>query len=206
MMPEVRSDEDGLSDWALLALAHEGDEDAFRRIVERHQNRLIALCQRLLGNREEALDAAQEVFLKTYRKAGSLKQRGELFTWMYRVATNHCLNRIRRRKIVRFLSLSSQPGEDATPLQPVDLSPRPDETVQSKQRWRATERAIGELPENQRLVLLLAKFEGLSYRQIAETLGITEGAVESRLFRAMRNLDKAQEEAPSGVSQTGIRS
>ena len=204
MMPEVRSDEDGLSDWALLALANHGDEDAFRRIVERHQDRLIALCQRLLGNREEALDAAQEVFLKTYRKAGSLKQRGELFTWMYRVATNHCLNRIRRRKIVRFLSMSTLAGEQSAPLQPVDLSPRPDETVQSKQRWQATERAIAELPENQRLVLLLAKFEGLSYRQIAETLGITEGAVESRLFRAMRNLDKAQDKAPSGVSQTGI--
>ena len=203
-MPEVRSDEDGLSDWALLALANHGDEDAFRRIVERHQDRLIALCQRLLGNREEALDAAQEVFLKTYRKAGSLKQRGELFTWMYRVATNHCLNRIRRRKIVRFLSLSTLAGEQSAPLQPVDLSPRPDETVQSKQRWQATERAIAELPENQRQVLLLAKFEGLSYRHIAETLGITEGAVESRLFRAMRNLDKAQDKAPSGVSQTGI--
>lgn len=200
MMPEVRADVEAASDWVLLARAHEGDQEAFQEIVERHQDRLISLCQRLLGHREEALDAAQEVFVKTYRKAGKLEQRGELYTWMYRVATNYCLNRIRRRKIVRFLSLTALPDRDAAPLQPVDLGPRPDDELEARQRWHATARAIASLPENQRLVLVLAKFEGLSYRQIAETLGISEGAVESRLFRAMRNIEKAQEESGSRVS------
>lgn len=199
-MPEVRADEVDASDWALLARAHEGDQEAFQQIVERHQDRLIGLCQRLLGNREEALDAAQEVFLKTYRKGGGLERKGALYTWMYRVATNHCLNRIRRRKIVRFLSLTALPDRDAAPLQPVDLGPRPDDELDARQRWQTTERAIADLPESQRVVLLLAKFEGLSYREIAKTLGITEGAVESRLFRAMRNLERAQERTESRVS------
>ena len=192
MMPEVQSDEGGLSDWDLLAQAGEGDEDAFRQIVERHQDRLIRLCESMLHNRAEALDAAQEVFLKTYRKAGRLKQQGQLFTWMYRVATNHCLNSIRRRKIVRFRPLGAGAEDEAPPIQPIDVAPRQDEALESRQRWRATRRRSTELPESQRAVLVLAKFEGLSYREIAETLEITEGAVESRLFRAMRNLTKAQ--------------
>ena len=203
MMPGVRSDEGGLSDWALLARAQDGDEDAFHRIVERHQDRLIRLGERMLNSREEALDVAQEVFIKTYRKAGSLENRGELFTWMYRVATNNCLNRIRRRKIVRFLSLASESRDEAPVFQPVDGAPRPDEALESRQHWQSTQRIIASLPENQRAVLVLAKFEGLSYREIADTLEITEGAVESRLFRAMRNIEKAQEADRSGVSETG---
>ncbi len=203
MMPGVRSDEGGLSDWVLLARTHDGDEDAFHQIVERHQDRLIRLCERLLNNREEALDAAQEVFLKTYRKAGGLQQRGELYTWLYRVATNNCLNRLRRRKIVRFLPLSSDSREEARLTQPLDRAPRPDEVLESRQRWEATRQIIAALPEKQRTVLVLAKFEGLSYRQIAETLKISEGAVESRLFRAMRNIEKAQENSVSRVTETG---
>ncbi len=71
------------------------------------------------GDREEALDAAQEVFLKTYGRAGSLEPKGELFTWMYRVATNHCLNRIRRRKLAQFLSLTPDPEGEGANLDPV---------------------------------------------------------------------------------------
>lgn len=192
-MPEVRSDEGGQSDWALLARAQQGDQDAFQQIVERHQDRLIGLCYRILNDREEALDAAQEVFIKTYRKAGSLEQRGELFTWMYRVATNHCLNRLRRRKIVRFVPLIPEGSDESAVTEPVDGASRPDESLASRQTWRSTQRSIAALPVNQRAVLILTKFEGLSYREVAETLGISEGAVESRLFRAMRNLEKAQE-------------
>jgi len=184
-----------------MTLAGKGDEDAFRSIVERHQDRLVRLCQRLLHDREEALDAAQEVFIKAYRKAGKLEPRGELFTWLYRVATNHCLNRLRRRRIARFLPIGETHGDEAAPLEPADRAPTPDQEVAARERWQATRKAISRLPESQRAVLILAKFEGFSYRQIAETLQITEGAVESRLFRAMRNLSTAQESTQPGVSQ-----
>jgi len=200
-MPNVLLDETSESDWQLLSRTAEGDEEAFRRLVERHQDRLVGLCQRLLGDREEALDAAQEVFLKTYGKAGSLQPKGELFTWMYRVATNHCLNRIRRRKLAQFLSLTPDPGAEAASLEPVDNAPDALATLESRRRWRQTLEAIGALPESQRVVLILARFEGLPYRQIGEILGISEGAVESRLFRAMRHLKGAQESASLGVSR-----
>lgn len=201
VMPKVLSDEISVSDWQLLSLTAGGDEDAFRRLVERHQDRLVGLCQRLLGDREEAMDAAQEVFLKTYGRAGSLEPKGELFTWMYRVATNHCLNRIRRRKLAQFLSLTADPEGEGANLDPADDAPDALATLESRRRWRKTRQEIEALPESQRVVLILARFEGLPYRQIGEILGISEGAVESRLFRAMRRLRGAQESAASGVSR-----
>jgi RNA polymerase sigma-70 factor (ECF subfamily) len=201
VMPNVRPDETQVSDWRLLSLTAEGDEDAFRALVERHQDRLVGLCQRLLGDRDEALDAAQEVFLKTYTQAGSLQPKGQLFTWMYRVATNLCLNRIRRRKLARFLSLTPDPRDEGPSLDPVDRAPDAFATLEARRRWKRTLEEIEALPESQRVVLILARFEGLPYRQIGEILGISEGAVESRLFRAMRHLQEAQESATSGVSR-----
>lgn len=200
-MPEISPEQELVDDWNLLALAGEGDEQAFRTIVERHQNRLVRLCHRYLRDREEALDAAQEVFIKAYQKAGTLDRKGELYTWLYRVATNHCLNKLRRHKIVRFLPMGESSEEDSACYEPMDPSAAPDQELAARERWQATWDVISRLPDNQRAVLVLAKFEGLSYREIAEILQITEGAVESRLFRAMRNLSKAQETSKSGVSQ-----
>jgi len=186
----------GSEEWEWLARAAGGDEVAFARLVERHQDRLTGLCQRLLGNREQALDAAQEVFLKLYRKAGTLERRGQLYTWLYRVASNYCLNRLRRRKIVRFLSLrtAGEEGDEGWEWDFADPTPGPEARLEAARRWRATRRAIDALPTNQRAVLVLARWEGLSQREIAEALEISEGAVESRLFRAMRNLERAQED------------
>ena len=201
VMADMTPEQELVDDWQLLALAGDGDEEAFRSLVERHQDRLVRLCQRILHDREEALDAAQEVFIKAYRKAGKLERKGELFTWLYRVATNHCLNKLRRRRIVRFLTIGESHEDETVWLEPTDQAPTPDQQLVDKERWQATAAALSRLPDNQRAVLVLAKFEGFSYRQISETLQITEGAVESRLFRAMKNLSKAQESSHPGVSQ-----
>jgi RNA polymerase sigma-70 factor (ECF subfamily) len=190
-----------VDDRELLALTAAGDGEAFTRLVERHQGRLLRLCQRLLGEREEARDAVQEVFLKVYRKAGGFRPQGQVYTWLYRIATNHCLNQLRRRKVVRFLRLEGGRREDGgLAFDPPDSAPGPAESEAARRRWRQTKSAIAALPPGQRAVLVLARFEGLSYKQIAATLGITVGAVESRLFRAMRNLEAAQETDASGFS------
>ena len=192
--------------WADLArvAAREGDEEAaFARLVESHQDRLLRLCERMLGDVEEARDGVQEVFLKVYRKAGQVRPQGQVYTWLYRVAVNHCLNKLRRRKLVRFLRWESQSrtddAETAAPFNPPDAAPDPQAALEARRRWLATRRAIAALPENQRTVLVLARFEGLSYKQIAEVLEISEGAVESRLFRAMRRLEATQESDSSRV-------
>ncbi|HEX3125706.1 MAG TPA: RNA polymerase sigma factor [Thermoanaerobaculia bacterium] len=178
--------------WDALARVAAGDPDAFASVVESHQERLLRLCERLLGDAEEARDAAQEVFLKAFRKAGELKPQGQVYTWLYRVAINHCFNKLRRRRLVRFLRFESAPEEDAPSFDPPDAGADPAASLEARQRWQATRKAIASLPDNQRAVLILARFEGLSYRQIAEVLGITEGAVESRLVRAMRRIEAIQ--------------
>lgn len=186
--------------WDALARVAAGQVEAFSALVEAHQERLLRLCERLLGNAEEARDAAQDVFLKMFRKAGQVEPRGQVFTWLYRVAVNHCLNKLRRRRLVRFLRWDDPGEEETADYEPADRSPDPAAALEAKRRWQATRRAIEALPANQRSVVILARFEGLSYKQIAEVLRITEGAVESRLFRALRRLESAQETGPPGVS------
>jgi RNA polymerase sigma-70 factor (ECF subfamily) len=205
--------------WEALARVASGDLEAFSLVVETHQERLLHLCERLLGDREEARDAAQEVFLKAFRKAGELRPQGQVFTWLYRIAVNHCLNKLRRHKIARFFRLESpalSPGgagaDDPAPaFDPPDPAPSPEAALAARRRWQAVRQAIAALPESQRAVLILVRFEGLSYRQAAEVLKITEGAVESRLVRALRRLhaagpgpgDSAQETGPSRVARDG---
>ena len=181
-------------DRVVLARVAAGDDGGFGELVERNQERLLHLCERLLGNPEEARDAAQETFLKAYRKAASFKPRGQVSTWLYRIATNHCLNQLRRRRIVRFVGFAPRRAEEPE-IDPPDSRADPGREHEARRRWRRTREAIDRLPPGQRSVLVLAKFEGLSYRQVAEVLEITEGAVESRLFRAMRRIEAAQEEA-----------
>lgn len=193
-------------DWEVLRRVAGGDVEAFGALVERHEERLVRLCTRLLHDPDEARDAAQEVFLRAFRKAASYRPRGQVFTWLYRIAVNHCLNRLRRRGLVRFLSLSPADAEEPA-LEPADRSPDAQRGLEARASWRVTGRAIARLPAGQRAVLALAKFEGLAYREIAEALGITEGAVESRLFRAMRALERAraQESGSAAVSRRGER-
>ncbi len=185
--------------WEALARVAAGDTDAFTSLVETHQERLLRLCERLLGDAEEARDAAQEVFLKAYRKAADFRPQGQVYTWLYRIATNLCLNRLRRRRLVRFIPWETPADRDAPYFDPPDASPDAATVLDSRQRWQEARRAIAQLPPSQRAVLVLARFEGLSYRQIAEVLGISEGAVESRLFRAMRRIEAAQESAAPRV-------
>jgi RNA polymerase sigma-70 factor (ECF subfamily) len=188
-------------DWRLLARCAAGDFSAFDALVGRHQDRLYRVCARVLGDREEARDAVQDVFLKLFRKAGELRPRGQLFTLLYRIAVNHCLNRIRRRRLARFLPFGGGAEEETeVAFDPPDPRADPVHAAQAKERWHSLRRAIEELPPGQRVVLLLARFEGLSQREIARVLEISEGAVESRLVRAMRTLEKSQEKAGFGVS------
>lgn len=188
-------------DREILERVASGDVDAFGELVERHQERLIGLCRRFLGDAEAARDAAQDVFLKIFRKAATYKPKGKVSTWMHRIAVNHCLNLLRRRRLVRFLSFgelgkpSPAADEDAMLFDPPDDAADPESELASRRRWRRTREALDALPPGQRAVLVLAKFEGFSYREIAETLEITESAVESRLFRAMRKITQTLEKA-----------
>ena len=198
-MTERSQPEDHDPDRDLLERVAAGDVESFGVLVERHEKRLYRLCERMLQHPEEAREAAQEVFLKAFRKAASYRPRGKVYTWLYRIAVNHCLNVLRRRRLAQFLSFGDVGGsgdadDGARPeFEPEAGGPDAERELEARRRWRATRELIDRLPAGQRAVLVLAKFEGLSYRRIAEVLEISEGAVESRLFRAMQRLKKAQE-------------
>lgn len=187
-------------DRGILERVAGGDTESFAVLVERHQGRLVRLCQRLLHSHGEAEEVTQEVFLEAFRRASSFKPHGKVYTWLYRIAVNRCLKRLRRRRIVRFLGfgeLESSDAEDGRLFEPVDMdAPDAEARLEARRRWQTTRQHIEALPAGQRAVLILAKLEGLSYREIAETLDITEGAVESRLFRAMRTLTRRKGPTP----------
>ena len=187
-------------DWELLARVGAGDGPAFEELVERHHRRLLRVCERLLGDREEARDAVQEVLLRVLHKAGGFRPRALVSTWLYRIAVNHCLNVLRRRRIVRMLSLTAtdEAGEEERALDPVEERPGPQRELAARREWRHVQRAIAALPPGQRAVLVLVRLEGLAYKEVAETLGITLGAVESRLVRAMRALERLRQSAQEG--------
>ncbi len=192
-------------DWEILFRSVQGDGEAFPLLFERYEGRVHAVCERLLGDVDSARDATQEVFIKLFRSAANLQPRGKLFTWLYRIAVNHCLNQLRRRRLVQWLSLSEnrQPGareEQGLEWEPLDTSADPERVLELRERWQQTRKALEKLPPGQRAVLVLARFEGLAYREIAEVLGISVGAVESRLVRAMKRLLEAQEDELRRVS------
>ena len=186
-----------------LMHARSGDRKALEDLLERHQGWIFNIALRMLYHPQDAEDATQEILVKILTRLSSFEGRSSFRTWLYRIAVNHCLNRLRRRSLVRFFSLSRDEEEPA--VDPPDPAPDPERSLDAARRWRAAKERIERLPANQRAVLVLAKFEGLSYREIAAILSITESAVESRLVRAMRTLVRAQGSELSAVSDKGVK-
>lgn len=187
-------------DRGVLERVAAGDTESFALLVERHERRLVQLCRHMLRDPGEAEEAVQEVFLKAFRKAPSFRPRGRVFTWLYRIAVNHCLNILRRRSIVRFVSLGRSAREDdegtgdGQHTEPADGAPDAADRLEQRRRLRALRRALDRLPPSQRTVVVLVRLEGLSYRDAAAAMEISVKALESRLVRAMRTLSTADAE------------
>lgn len=160
-----------------VRLAQQGDHAAYGAIVRRHQDRIYRHLLHLTGSREEALELAQEVFIKAWEALPSWRPDAQIHTWLYRIASNLALDVLRRRKVVQFVPLADD--YDA----PAD-SPGPEAQLRAKQDLLALDAALARLTPEQRAIVLLREVEGLSYEEIAASLGIDEGTVKSRLARA----------------------
>jgi RNA polymerase sigma-70 factor (ECF subfamily) len=169
-----------------VARARAGDPTAFDDLVLRFQDRVYNMSYRILGNREDALDISQEVFLTAFRALERFESRSSFGTWIYRVTVNRCRDELRRRgsrKHARPYSLDAA-EEDGRALEPRSKDPAPAERAATAETQAFVARAIGELPEDAREVLVLRDTEDLSYDEIAEALEIPVGTVRSRLNRA----------------------
>ncbi|HSM50882.1 MAG TPA: sigma-70 family RNA polymerase sigma factor [Thermoanaerobaculia bacterium] len=176
-------------DAADVARARAGDEAAFERLVSRHEAALYRLAWRMLGRREEALDAVQEAFLRVFRGLGSYRGEAAFRTWATGIAINVCRNRLaaaETRASRRSRSLDAparEGGELREPALP-DPSPGPEAEARGAELRRALGRALAELTPEHRAVLLLCEMQGLSYEEAAAALGCRLGTVRSRLARA----------------------
>ncbi|MBN1893840.1 RNA polymerase sigma factor [bacterium] len=168
----------------LIERFRSGDPEAFRQIVDIQYPQVYRLCFRFLGNREDAEEICQDVFIRLHRTGAGYRQEGKLFTFLYRIAVRLCLNRIRDRKRRNWTSL-----EHAAPVGSL-VSDSPDRLLEQKEKEQAVRKAVDELPEAQRTALILRRYQELSYSEIAKVMQCSEASVESMLFRARQTLRK----------------
>jgi RNA polymerase sigma-70 factor (ECF subfamily) len=167
------------TDISLMELVRKGDAKAFELLLSRHQRSVFNLALRFLGDAGEAEDITQEVFIRVYKSAGSYTPDAKFSTWLYTIVRNLCFNALRRRKVIAFVSME----EEALPEIPCIQ----DDPIQVIDRAQVRERvvsAVHGLPENMRFAVILNKFHGLQYEEIAKVLGCSVNAVKLRMLRA----------------------
>lgn len=178
-----------LDDRSLALAFRNGDERAFEEIVRRYQRQVASILYLTLGSRKDVEDLTQDVFLRVHGSLGRVKVASSLFSWIYRIAVNIAIDEARRRRIRKFVSLDflTEPGRsDFEPEDPVRASDR----ALAGEKREMVVAALQRLSPSHRAALVLREYEDLSYREIAETLGISEQAVKSRIFRAREELQK----------------
>ncbi len=170
--------EQAADDSAAVARCLAGDSAAFEVIVARYQQVLFTVAVRMLGDEEDARDAAQNTFVKVFEKLGTYDRHHRFFSWIYRILVNECLNVRRRPAAVR----TSEPlEEDVVRKSDADL-------VEATERRNAVKKAILALPEPYREVIVLRHFAALSYDEMSEAIGISAKTVKSRLYSARQQL------------------
>ncbi len=174
-------------DHALMARVAEGDQRAFRQLVERHQDAVVGTVTKMLGNASDSEDIAQMVFIRIWKHARNYKPDNRFTTYLYTIVRNLVYNESRRRS--RKRTISTDQREDEQHLQyPDDPASQPDATLLDNELRAAIDAAIESLPENQRLAVVLRRYENLSYEEIAEVLETSLPSVKSLLFRARTTL------------------
>lgn len=188
-LPPARDVASGTPEHLLIARLRRRDPAAFELLVRTHQDRVYDFCVRMLADREEAFDLTQEIFISIHRHMDKFRADAKLTTWVYRIARNHCLNRLKYLKR-RGRGRSEEYGEtnELSITEAMGGAGRPDDAVASKTDRELVHRAIKELDEDQRALVVLRDVEGLSYEEIMEITELPEGTVKSRLHRAREKL------------------
>ena len=180
-----------LSDSELALALKGGDEGAFEELVRRHQGRVYAVAYRLTGNREDALDIAQESFVKAYRKIHAWQPHGGFLAWLLRLTTNQAIDTLRRRKRQRYDRLADdRHGEEGDGYVVVSTSSDSAREVWAHEIEERVRAALTVLSKTQRTVFVLRHYEGLQLSEIADEIGCTVGSVKVHLFRALKKLQR----------------
>ncbi|AGX02194.1 MULTISPECIES: RNA polymerase sigma factor SigW [Bacillaceae] len=168
-----------------------GDQNAFGEIVEIYKDKVFQLCFRMLGNRHEAEDIAQEAFLRAYVNIQSFNIDLKFSTWLYRIATNLCIDRIRKKKPDYFLDAEVAGTDGLTMYSQIAADTRlPEEDVESLELQETIQNEISKLPEKYRSVIVLKYIEELSLNEISEIMDLPLGTVKTRIHRGREALRK----------------
>ena len=174
-------------DHKLMVKIGNGDHAAFRCLVQRHQNSLVGTISKMLGNESDSEDIAQQVFIRVWKHAKRYKPDNKFTTYLYTIARNLVYNESRRRSRKRTTS-SDQLEEDHHLQFPDDANHEPDNNLLESELRKAIDAAIEKLPENQRLAVVLRRYENVPYEEIAVILNTSVPSVKSLLFRARTTL------------------
>ncbi len=179
-------------DAGLVQRAKAGDRKAFEELVLRYQDRIYTVTVRVLGNRDDALEASQETFLKAYRALQRFDGRSAFYTWLFRIAVNSA--RSHRRKVRRRNELPMEYNQEGERWEPRDDgSERPLQRVLQRERQAVVQKALAELDREASTIIVLKDIQGLRYEEMAEVLDCPLGSVKSKLFRARQKLRKKLE-------------
>jgi len=179
-----RLDCETVSDSELVRRFKMGDEKAFSFIVLKYQKRLINTARVILGDEDEAMDISQEAFIKAYFNLKKFRNSSSLYTWLYRIIYNLCISTMRRRKIIKFLSIDDH--GDSTEI--YSKQPNPEKEYEHGEFRAALSEALSKLPIRQRTVFIMKQIDCLKHSEIAHVLGITEGSVKASYFHAVNKL------------------
>lgn len=179
-------------DAQLMLRFQNGDTGAFDTLFEKHRRRIINYIYRFVRNREVAEELAQEIFLKVYENASGYRAKAKFLSWLYTIATNVCLNEIRRPRFRAVHQSLDDPdrgglGEDAVRRE-IATSNGPDLELERLEMERAIKGALAQIPEKQRVAFILNKYQDLSYAEVADVLKLSEKAVKSLIHRAKEAL------------------
>ena len=177
----VQPNDRGLDERLLVESLRRGEPEAFERLVLAYQHRVFSIALRMLADRGEAEEVAQEVFLRVHQSVRDFRGEARLSTWLYAITSRLCLNRLKSPSRARRV------GEAAL-MRMADAHPNPGATLEALEVEAALHRAIGELDDEQRIVVVLRDLHGLAYEEIAAALDLPLGTVRSRLHRARMEL------------------
>jgi len=174
---------------ALLEKIRNGDESGFELLVKQHTGKVLGLAWRLVGNREEAEDLAQEAFLRLHRSLPNFRGESRISTWLYRTTTRLAIDHLRRERIKRKLFFFRQDNEAPDPVDLAwDTKNDPGREFQSQEAMKMLRKSLSKLSSRQQVIFTLRHYEGLPLKEIAAHLGLQTGTVKAHLHRAVTQL------------------
>lgn len=174
---------------SILTKARQGNVYAFEELTSSYYTKVYNICYRMVNNSEDASELAQETFIKAFRYIKDFKGNSSFSTWIYRIATNVCLDYLRKNKTNKTISLEQNTFEDI-PIKDrlISDTPGPEKVAEMNAQKEAIKVALSKMNEKNRIIIILRDFRGLSYEQIAETINAPVGTVKSRISRARSEL------------------